>query len=82
MILSCVIEGNPTKCIKWITVTNSFESLFTELNLRNVNWLLGCSYNSHKDKTISHLNTIDNVLDKVCTDAENFILLGDFNVAT
>ena len=81
-ILLYVREDIPAKYIKGITVSNSFEGLFIELNLRNKKWLLGCSYNAHIDKTISHLNTISNVLDKVCTDYENLILLGDFNGET
>ena len=39
-----------TKCIKGITFSNSFEGRFIELNLRNKIWLLGCSYNAHRDK--------------------------------
>ena len=39
-IILYVREDILTKCIKEITVSNSF----IELNLRNKNWLLGCSY--------------------------------------
>ena len=35
---------------------------------------------AHRDKIVSHLNTMSNVLDKVCMDYEKLILLGDFNV--
>ena len=31
---------------------------------------------------LSHINTISNVLDKVCTDYENLILLGGFIIET
>ena len=31
---------------------------------------------------ISHFDTISNVLDKVCADYENLMLLSDFNVET
>ena len=44
-ILLCVREDIPTKCIKGITVSNSFEGLFTELNFKNKKWLLWCSCN-------------------------------------
>ena len=37
---------------------------------------------AHRDKIISYLNTISNILDKVCMDFENLILFGDFNVKT
>ena len=64
-------------CSQWL-----FECLFAELNLRNKKWLFGCLYNAHRDKIISHFDTISNVLDKVCADYENLILLSDFNVET
>ena len=39
-----------TKCLKKTTVSKSFEGFFVELNLRSKKWLLGCSYNPHKEK--------------------------------
>lgn len=41
-----------------------------------------CSYNAHRGEIISHLDTIGNILDKVCRDYWNSILLGDFKVET
>ena len=48
-----------------------------EINLRSKKWLLRCSYNHHKENIASHLNSISAVLDKLCTDYENIILLDD-----
>ena len=43
-------------------------------------WLLGCSYNPHRDNITPHLRNISTALDKLSTDYENVILLGDINV--
>ena len=79
-ILLYVREDIPCRYIKQITLNNSFEGFFAELNLRSRKWFLGCSYNHHKDNVASHLSTLSVALDKLCTDYENIIILGDFNV--
>ena len=61
-------------------LNNSFEDFFVEINLRSKKWLLGCSYNHHKENIASQLNNISAFLDKLCTDYENIILLDDDNV--
>ena len=48
--------------------------------MRSKKWLLGCSYNPHRDKITPHLRNISTALDKLSTDYENVVLLGDFNV--
>ena len=57
-----------------------FEGFFVELNLRSKKWLLGSSYNHHKENIASHLSNVSAALDRLCADYENIILLGDFNV--
>ena len=79
-ILLYIREDIPCRYIKGITLNNSFEGFFVELNLRSKKWLHGCSYNHHKENIVSHLSNVSAALDKVCTDCENMILLGDFNV--
>ena len=79
-ILVYIRQDIPSKYIKKLTVNESFEGFFVEINLRSKKWLLGCSYNPHKEKIISHLNNLSTALDKLCTNYENIILLGDFNV--
>ena len=79
-IVLYVREDIPTKCVKEIAVSNSFQGFFIELNLRSKKRLLGCLYNAHRDKTIPHFNTVSNVLDKVCADYENLILLGAIHI--
>ena len=43
-------------------------------------WLLGSSYNHHKENIASHLSNVSAALGKICADHENKILLDDFNV--
>ena len=79
-ILLYVRQNIPSKYLKKVPVNESFEGFFVELNLRSKKWLLGCLYNPHKEKTTSHLINLSTALDKLSTDYENIILLGDFNV--
>ena len=58
VILLYVKEDIPIKCFKWITVSNSLEGLFIEVNWINKKWILGYLYNAHRDKIIYHLNSI------------------------
>ena len=56
----------------------AFEGLFAEINLTK-KWLLCCSYNPNKNKSLSHLHAIGKVLDDLSKKYYNIILLGDFN---
>ena len=79
-ILLYIREDIPSKSIENVTIDKSFEGFFVELNLRSKKWLLGCSYNPHRDKIAPHLKNISTALDKLSSKYENIILLGDFNV--
>ena len=79
-ILLYIREDIPCKHMKQITLNNSFERFFVELNLRSKKWLLGRSYNHHKEIIASHFSNVSAALDKLCADHENIILQGDFNV--
>ena len=79
-ILLYIREDIPSKRTKNVTFDESFEEFFIEINLRSKKWLLGCSYNPHRDKITPHLRNISTALDKLSTDYENVIPLGDFNV--
>ena len=63
-ILLHIRQDIPAKYIKKITVNESFEGFFVELNLRSKKWLLGCSYNPHKEKITSHFSNLSTALDK------------------
>ena len=65
---------------KKVIFDESFEGVFIEINLRSRKWLLGCSYNPHRDNITPQLRNISTASDKLTTDYENVILLSDFNV--
>ena len=69
-ILLDIREDIPCRCIKQTTLNNSFEGFFVELNLRSKKWLLGCSYNHHKENIASHLSNTSTALNKLCRDYE------------
>ena len=50
-----------------------------ERNVRSKKWLLGCSYNHHKENIAFHLSNISAALGKLSTDFENIIQLGDLH---
>ena len=79
-ILLYIREDIPCRNIKQITLNNLFEGFFVELNLKSRKCVLGSSYNPHKENITSHLSNVSTALDKLCSDDENIILLGDFNV--
>ena len=80
-ILLYMRQDIPCRYIKQITLNNSFEGFFVELNLRSKKLLPGCSYNHHKENIAFHLSNVTASLDKLCTNYENIIiLLGGFNV--
>ena len=74
-ILLYIREDIPCKYIKQFV-----RGVFVELNLRRKKWLLGSSYNHHKENIASHHSNISAALEKLCADYENIILLDDFNV--
>ena len=75
------IRGDiPCRYIKQITLNNSFEGFFVELNLRSKKLLLGWSYNHHKENKAFHLSNVSAAFYKLCADYEDITLLGDFYV--
>ena len=56
------------------------ESFYVELNLRNKNYLISCSYNPQKIMVSNHLATLEKFLDLHSLKYEKVLILGDFNV--
>ena len=75
-----ISEKISSKRVKNVTFDESLEEFFIDINLRSKKWLLGCSYNLYRDNITPHLRNISTTLDKLFTDCENVILLGDFNI--
>ena len=59
----------------------SIESFYVELNFWNKKWLLNCSYNPKHSSIDSHLDSLSKIIDLLTPKYDNFILLGDFNLA-
>ena len=68
-----------SKYLTKIIMNKLFEGFFVELNLRRKNDFSDAHITSPPKKA-SHLSNLSTTLDKLCTDYENIILLGDFNV--
>ena len=64
-ILLSIREDRHCSYIKQICLKCSFEGFFVELNLRSKKWLLGCSYNHHKENIASHFSNVSAALDTV-----------------
>ena len=58
---------------KVTTFDESFEGFFIEINLKSKKWLLGWSYNPHREKITPHFRNISTALGKLFTDYENVI---------
>ena len=48
----------------------AIEGLYVELNLRNVKWLINCSYNPHKNTISTHIDKLSESLDLFSADYE------------
>ena len=62
-LLAYVREAIPSKLIK--TELSDSEGFFIERNLRNKNWIIGCSYSPHNAEIRSHLNCMGKAIDSL-----------------
>ena len=60
--------------------TCNIETRSVEINLRKRKWLLTCCYNPNNSLISSHLDYLNNILDKYSKSYENLLFMGDFNV--
>ena len=63
-LLASVRKDIPSKLIK-IELSNSEGWVFTEINLRNKKWIIGCSYNPHNAEISSHMNCMGKTIDSL-----------------
>ena len=71
-----VREDIPTNLIE--IDTKPIERFYVEMNLRNDEWLINCSYNPHKNMIGNHLRALSEKLDIYSTSYNHFIILDDF----
>ena len=55
-ILLYVRDDIPSRFLTDYKIKDNLESLFVEVNIRKKKWLLGYSYNPHKNNISSHLD--------------------------
>ena len=79
-LLLYVRDDIRTKLLKHDFGTN-IENLSVEINVRKRKWFFNGSYNPHKSKILNHLNYLNLVFNKYSKVYDNFIFMGDFNVA-
>ena len=51
-----------------------------EMKIKNIIWLLFCSYNSNKLQIAFHLQEISNGINAYCNKYESILIMGDFNL--
>ena len=75
-LLVYVREDIPCRTI----LKSSFkEFLFIEINLRKQKWLLCCTYIPNFSLVKENLDELQKVLDRISSNYENYLLIGDFN---
>ena len=79
-LLLYIRDDIPTKLLKHNFGTN-IENLSVEINLRKRKWFFNGSYNTHKSKILNHLKYLNLVFNRYSKVYDNFIFMGDFNVA-
>ena len=58
---------------------DNLELFFVEVNIRKKKWLLGCSYNPHKNNISNHLYHLNRGLDVYLKSFDNILIMGDLN---
>ena len=78
-IMLYVREDIPSKLLGVETCPT--EGFYVEINLREKNWLLCCSYNPNKNNIQFQLENLTKSLALYSLNYENLIIFGDFNVS-
>ena len=69
----------PCRELKSHNVTDNFEGIVLEINLRKGKWLLFGGYNPHNENITHFLTHVSLIVDHYLTTYENYLLIGDFN---
>ena len=65
--------------LKSHNVTDHFEGIVLDINLRKGKWLLFGGYNPHNENISHFLTHLSLIVDHYLTTYENYLLIGDFN---
>ena len=58
---------------------DDMEAFFVEINIRKKKWLIGSSYNPHKNLIRKHLNSLARQIGFNSSKHGNILFIGDFN---
>ena len=78
-VLIYIREDIPSKLLELPSASDGIESIFIEINLRKMKWLIGGAYISHKNLAPAHLEKISIAIDSYLCKYDNILLMGDFN---
>ena len=78
-LLLCFREDIPSRFLNSGSTCN-IANISIEINLRKRKWLLTSCFNPNKYLISSHLDYLNNILDKYSKSYENLVFMGDFNV--
>ena len=78
-ILLHVRDDIPSRLLTDYKIKDNLELFFVEVNIRKKKWLLGCSYNSHKNNISNHLHHLSKGLDVYLKSFDNILIMGDLN---
>ena len=83
-LLLYIRDDIPAKLLKHDFGTieiDAIENVLVEINLRKRKWFFNGTYNLHKSKILNRLNYLNLVFNNYSKVYDNFIFMGDFNVA-
>ena len=78
-ILLYVRDDIPSRLLTDYKIKDNLELFFVEVNIRKKKWLLGCSYNPHKNNISNHLHHLNKGLDVYLKSFDNILIMGDLN---
>ena len=78
-ILLYVRDDIPSRLLTDYKIKDNLELFFVEVNIRKKKWLLGCSYNPHKNNISNHLHHLNKGLDVYLKSYGNILIMGDLN---
>ena len=78
-ILLYVRDDIPSGLLTDYKTKDNLELFFVEVNIWKKKWLLGCSYNSHKNNISNYLHHLNKGLDVYLKGFDNILIMGDLN---
>ena len=74
-----VRDDIPSRLLTNYKIKDNLELFFVEVSVRKKKWLLGCSYNPHKNNISNHLHHLNKGLDVYLKSFDNILIMGDLN---